>query len=112
MSKFIEAVRTYPTYRERVGYEPLRMTCVGDNSQEIPNVNRMQEYLIGVDWRIRVSCDFKDMDRAMENVVRQLRDAVYGDMRVHLLKLQRAMFEWEQDEMRAEIDWMLKEMFD
>jgi hypothetical protein len=113
MSKFIDAVKALATGREWRVFDPLslKISRVDDPINQDLMVHSGREYLIGVRWEVAIKCKPEALSSAQANVMRQLREAVYGDLREHVLKLERALLEWDQRTMEKEIKALLEETF-
>lgn len=62
-------------------------------------------------WRSRVACEPKDLGVAIDSVVRELRDAIYGDIRQRIIRLERAVYEQDRDAILTETRDIVREIF-
>jgi hypothetical protein len=112
MSKFIDAVKAEVLY----GYDKL-------SRQKIPALkiteeinkpllhNIMRRYSIGVGYKWVLEVRPEDVPFMKDNIIRELRDLVYGDFREKLLKLERAVYEQEYLEAQELIRDLFRETY-
>ena len=90
MSSFIEHVKAKLT-GQRVAIPP-ELKIVEDIKDCWPDTAHLQ-YDIGVEWKVRTHCKPEDLQSVASNVVRQLREDVYGEFRQKVLLAQRSFYE-------------------
>ncbi len=108
MSAFIDKIEECLTGRNRAVFGPITTevdTAVTDALGQIP------EYLFEVRWGRRVSCRTEDFDTVFKNVIRELREAIYGELRGRLIRLERAVYECDERAVRMEIRDIMSEVF-
>jgi hypothetical protein len=104
VSKLIDQVQAKLT-GQRVALMP-ELTVTEKVEDVFDNLSVLQ-YDIGVEWKIRTHCDRKDVPHVLKNVVRQLREEIYGEFRRRALEIQRAAYEREYEKMHMLIRDML-----
>jgi hypothetical protein len=101
MSKFIDAVGAeLHTGRKYNLMEPLSVTM--DVADPIGD-GMLLEYRVGVKWGRVVHCKPKDSMRILDNVVLELRHEVYGELWSTIIRLERAIYERDEQEMLSAI---------
>lgn len=110
MSQFIDSVKEKITGKRSPIYEPL---CVDITTKDDPAkfFRIKNEYEIEVSWRRRISCETKDIRPVIDNVVRELREAVYGDLKQQVLRLERAVYEQDREAILSETRDIVREIF-
>jgi hypothetical protein len=104
MSKFIDQVQAKLT-GQRVALMPE--LTVTEKVEDVLHDYSVFQYDIGVEWKVRTHCDRKDVEHVVKNVVRQLREDIYGEFRRRAIEIQRAAYEREYDKMHMLIRDML-----
>ena len=110
MSRFIEAVEAKLTGKEEVIYPPLKVSFTEGHGPVWPD--RLKQYEIGVRWTVYVRCDPERLDSVMTNVTRELREVVYGSFRDRIIRLERAMYEYDLETMYREVRDLLREVLE
>lgn len=110
MSKFISNVRDKFLHWQKPApiITPLT-TSIEDITTTYPYIV-LNRYEIGVDWKYIIDCLPEDLQKAKENCIRELCEAVYGDLRGNILRLERAIYEWDRDKMIEEIQKIREEI--
>jgi hypothetical protein len=94
MSKFIDAVLCELTGRKRVVQWPIRVSLRKESDGMLPATIVANEYRVGVSWGTRfVLEEPAQMEMARENIIRELRHAVYGDLISLVHGLEKAIIE-------------------
>lgn len=109
MSRFIEEVKGELLRENRRAGRMFPVSC-----ERIINPVPYQElvgYKISVTFGRTGHCRPQDLQQATENVVRELREAVYGDIKKRILDLERAMVEHDIDKMYSAMRDINKEIF-
>lgn len=110
MSKFIDAIRAEATGRRSVRgnrFSPLRFSI---DAVPVPFAPENTEYRIGVSWYVQICGKPEHKQYLLENAICEVRNAVYGDMMESLLRLERAIYEMNEEAMLAEIREIRKEI--
>ena len=112
MSKFINAIQEKLLYERRAIPITAVMTPLETSIDNISNplYDVLEKYEISVNWRYTVTCLPQDLSRIKENCVRELCEAVYGDLRGNILRLERAIYEWDRPKMLEEIQKIREEI--
>jgi hypothetical protein len=108
MSKFIDAVAIQLTGRESGSrFNPL-ITRI--DKTEI-QWNTLAHYRIETIFGRIGACDHENIDMMRKNFMRELRKAVYGDLEMMLIRLERGFVNQDVTEMKEALDDMNKEIF-
>lgn len=109
MSRFIDAIRASKTGRRAAILEPL--SCGICKVEPILDVfQTTEEYEFKVEWMVRAFCQHNDFDAMMENIHRQLKEAVYGEFRNRILRLERAIYEQDREKVLMETRDIVREI--
>lgn len=109
MSKFIEKVQAKLTGQE-VAVIPELSVTVDVDPLPFPD-DRMKQYDIGVEWKVRTHCTPDALEHVLGNVVRQLREEIYGQFRWRVLQIQRCAYERDGDKLHMHIRDLLREIY-
>ena len=110
MSKFIDNIQEKWTGRRKAPmWFPLKATAEVQPSR--PHLHNVREYEFSAEWKSVVSCEPQDVPHVLKNVKRQLQDAVYGEMRPRLLRLEQAIYDYDRETALSELHDMYTEMF-
>jgi hypothetical protein len=104
MSKFIDQVQAKLT-GQRIAVMPE--LTVTEKVQDVLGDYSVLQYDIGVEWKVRTHCERKDVQHVHSNVVKQLREDIYGQFRRRALEIQRAAYEQDYQKMHMLIRDML-----
>jgi hypothetical protein len=107
MSKFIEQVRAKLT-GQRVAVMPE--LSVTEMVEEVFKDTSVLQYDIGVEWKIRTHCAPQAVPHVLDNVVRQLREEIYGQFRRRAIEIQRSAYEQDYNKMHMHIRDLLREI--
>lgn len=107
MSKFIDKIRSQLTGVRSARMGPLRASVKVVDSIDY-DLNH--EYDISVKWGRKVSCRPKDLEPVIDNVIRELREEIYGDIRSRIRRLELAVYEGNEKEMCVEIRDIVREI--
>ena len=113
MSKFIDAVKCSLTHQAHGQMDMFRMyplLSVDEHVEAVP-YSILLEHKIKVEWGVCVHCRPEDADACKGNVVAELRDAVYGDMRKMLRELERAFYCRDEAGVKKAIDDLQREIY-
>lgn len=112
MSKFIDAVKAqlYP-WHDRAVTGPLSALKCDCCSTAVPH-DIMRRYEIGVEYKWVVEVHPEAVQFMKENIVRELRELVYGDFREKLLELERSIYSYEYNKSKDLIRDLFRETFD
>lgn len=111
MSKFIDAVGASLREGKRATRQPFAPLKASETYITAPEFRLLNEYRMGVYWERSGFCDPKDLPMLRENGIKELRDAVYGDLRSRILALERAVYEQDNEAARSCIRDILSEVF-
>jgi hypothetical protein len=110
MSKFIDAVTAELGYRKKHILPPLTVTK--EFREDSPMlVDSLSEYKIEVRWKVTGYCKPNELHIVQENVIRELREVVYGDFKDRIIRLERAVYERDDKVAQMEIRDILREVF-
>jgi hypothetical protein len=110
MSKFLDAVEAKLHGSRRMAMWPMEPLSVTREVTTPASYTALQNYEIGVHWKVRLSCDPKDLQPALKNVMRELQEAVYGEFRSRIIRLERAILEHDEQKARSEVRDLLVEV--
>ena len=110
MSKFMEAVEAKLT-GQRVAIIPeLVVTQDYDSLVPLATQEDAIQYDIGVAWKVRTHCKPRDVPAVTENVIRQLREEIYGQFRWRAIQIQRAAYEQDREKLHMHIRDLMREI--
>ena len=110
MSRFIDHVRAKMT-GQKVAVVPELAVTVDKEVLPFPDDFALTQYDIGVEWKSRTHCRPVDLPHVIDNVVKQLREDVYGEFRHTALEIQRAAYERNYEKMHALIRELLEQIY-
>lgn len=109
MSEFIKHIKSEILHKNRPQrFMPLR--SVSKIIDEPISVNIQRLYEIKVEWATRGYCEPRHFDKYFRNVVRELREAIYGEFRDKLIVLERAIYEQEVEPALKALDAIMREV--
>jgi hypothetical protein len=108
MSKFVEAIEAQLTGRHEYLPQDLKDRLHASLTKIEIDSDTLSCYRIGVQWGKIVRCRDEDIGNLIENLIKQLKIDLYGDIREHILAMERAFYERKEDEMRSQIHKILK----
>lgn len=109
MSKFIDAVTAELTGNRRAVLGPL---TVVQHWSDVFNPAMTYEYDIGVTWKVRTHCEKAALQHVTRNVLRHLREDVYGEFRDRILRLERAVYEHDREKILMETRDLVREVME
>jgi hypothetical protein len=110
MSEFIKHIKSQIIERRD---RPQRWTPLHVSARIVDepySVNVQKLYEIKVEWITRGYCEPRHFDIYLDNVIRELREAVYGELREKLFKLERAIYEQEMEQALTAINAVMREV--
>ena len=113
MSKFIDYIemrlmgrKFAPAYFLPICTDPLTAEhAVKENG----GFSILHEHRISIHWKMNYTCQPEASGHAMKNALRQLREDIYGEMRHHLLEIERGIINHDIATMQSGIDKAMKE---
>lgn len=112
MSKFIDAVTAELTGNRYPVLEHMTIVQKWSDDATAFNSAMTYEYDIGVTWKVRTHCDKAALQHVTRNVLRQLREAVYGEFRDRVLRLERAVWEHDREKILMETRDLVREVME
>ena len=110
MSEFMKQVRAGYVYpRERKPIYALLKTAITEIKDIEAEMRCLNKYEIKVAWETHFFCETGNLHHAIDNSLRQLNEAVYGEFRQDLIELERAVYEWDFKKMTEGVAKLLKE---
>lgn len=109
MSQFIDAVKMELLSGRKAKTYP--MMTVKKEHKNHSGYSELTEYRISVEWAQTGHCEYSEMTHMLNNVVRSLRKAVYGDIEQHIIRLERAIYEQDRDAALSEMQDIMREIF-
>jgi|GEM_PF-3198933 hypothetical protein len=110
MSKFIDAVRAELLHERKVCFSPM-LAVKKEYKRPTPDYDDLTEYCISVGWVQTGFCKPEELAPMLDNVIRALREAIYGDIKQRAIKLERAIYEQDRDTILSEIRDIMREVF-
>lgn len=110
MSQFIDAVKSEMLTGRKANFSPM-LTVKKDYKETPSNFDDLTEYRIAVEWVQTGHCKRTELAPMIDNVVRALRKAVYGDIEQRIIRLERAIYEQDRDSVLSEIRDITREIF-
>ena len=112
MSKFVDELKASENGLRRPKISPIK-TYVSQRPQEFAmDMPLLRGYDICTSYTQRVFCEPQDIDHMLKNSRRVIKEKLYGDFRIMLLDLERAVGEGDDLECRKLIKELLYEVFD
>jgi len=112
MSKFIEELKAGENGLRKMKMSPIK-TYVSQLPQEFAmDMPLLRGYDICTSYTQRVFCDPQDIDKMLTNSRRVIKEKLYGEFRIMLLELERAVSEGDDLECRKLIKEILHEVFE
>ena len=108
MSKILENIREQMTGRIKPT-EFIRIDRKIEDQKELLGYEGMYEYSIEAKFGGKVTCEKKDLNRAIDNIFNSLRKEIYGDFESLVLQAERALYEEDKDKLRMLLREMLRE---
>jgi hypothetical protein len=110
MSKFINEVKSHLLGSKRkVIYEPLDVK-LSIESPTYSDPSYQNHYRASVEWGCEFFCMHKDMNPMIDNVCRELREVVYGELKSYLHLLERYIYERKEEEALMVIRDIIREI--
>lgn len=106
----IDAIRVELTGRKSYLKEDFDITF--DSRPTRDHHPTLNEYKIGVEWGFSTTCKERHLPAMIKNCSRMFKDAIYGDFKDRLLKLERLVYEGKREESIKEIVSILSEIYD
>lgn len=98
MSQFIDTITSQLTGNVVVDSKaPLKVGVKIETNFE----SLLNEYDISVIWKRKGFCKKSDMENLLNNVIRELRNSIYGDLYSKIIRLERYVY--TQEDVKAEM---------
>jgi hypothetical protein len=115
MSKFINQIESElmdDRYAPR-WIKPLSASIALDTADSFDRepFDEMRTYKIKVEYKLMTCCFPRDKDKITSNVVSQMREEIYGEFRVRIHELQRAILSQDSDTANSICRDLLTEMY-
>ena len=111
MSQFIDRVVAELISEKRLPAKSFLPLSVVSEFSQIDHIPVANKYRVGVRWGYNVIVENKHLDSIINNCVRELREAIYGDIKNIINRLQRAFYERDADSMEIEIRDLIREVW-
>ena len=111
MTEIIDNLKADMTGKRRVRREPYRVTVTDDTVSPVVPPTPLHEYNISFSWKQRIHCLPKDLDKLLDNTIKEIKEVIYGDSRKRLLELERFIYAGEQQKAEMVIRDLLREFF-
>ena len=111
MSRFtdrVKAILMHPLKEKNV-FPPLEIIM---EEGEIDFPDRLKKYKIGVGFWIETYCSEEDLRPMTENVIREIKEIIYGDVRERFIQLERTIYNQDMQKTRIEVRDLMKEIFE
>jgi len=108
MSKFINAIQTQ-LLGQRPIYPSLSVSTVKEF--EAVSYDTLAKYLISVSFEQIITCRPEELSYAKDNVVKELREIIYGEFRDNILQLERAVYARDEKVIFQKIGDIMQEVF-
>jgi hypothetical protein len=106
----MEAIRHKLTGKKHAILEPLSVAMERIEPGSFGNLQATEEYEFKVLWRVIASCERQDFYAMQNNVVRELREAIYGQFRERVLMLERAIYEHDREKVLMHTRDLIREV--
>ena len=112
MSKLIDNIKTDLTgirYPKRIATNRLIVgstECIDRHKLEF-----LPEYKIEAGLKIKVRCSPDDLISMIDNAIKQIRLELYGDIQESIIRLERAIYEEREEDIRIELSNIKNEIF-
>jgi len=110
MSKFIDAIKAEMTGRKFADMLIPPLLSVTEDLQRVDDYSTAVEYRIHVTYGCNVQCQPKDLEDAKANIIRSLREEIFGDARKKAHALHRAVYSGSRDQVFEKLDDLMKEI--
>ena len=106
MSRLIESIKADLTGKRIASKHNLIKADI-----EVMEPGYITEYKIHFGGVIQVHCKPKDINLMLDNVIRQIREEIYGDIKNRIIRLERAYYMEDDKTIRSELRDINKEIF-
>ena len=107
----IDKIETVLTGKMREAIPPLYITEEYRNHPLSPGAYpTANEYKIGIRWYVQGFATPADMFNVKRNIVRQLHEEIYGEFRMDLIYLERAVFDGDIQEIKSKIHALMEKV--
>jgi len=106
MSRLIESIRADLSGRRFASEHHLIRADI-----EVIEPGYITEYKIHFGGAIQVHCKSKDINLMLDNVIRQIREEIYGDIKNRIIRLERAYYMEDDKTVRSELRDINREIF-
>lgn len=110
MSQFIDAVKAELLSGRKANFFPM-LVVEKEYKSNPGNYSELIEYRIAVKWEQTGHCERTELAPMLDNAVRVLREAVYGDIKQMIIRLERAIYEQDRVAVLSEIRDITREIF-
>lgn len=90
MSKLLDEVKSQMTGNRKYIITPMVSVQTGIEEFHIPDY--AYEYEIKATFGARVHCQKRDLQRVQDNIIRQLKDDMYGHLRRRMMQLEISLY--------------------
>lgn len=113
LSKFIDDLDARITGERASVPWDFSVTVVPVNSEvdTVVTFPGVKEYEISTSYTVRVAVEPKDLKYALENAAENIKCHIYGDLRLLLLSLERAIFNRDREEWEKIMRDLKREVF-
>ena len=110
MSKFIDDLEVILTGNRSAAYSPLGVKMENTNKDYFTHT-QLDEYVLQVIWKVIVNCEKGDLSDIKRNVISELKNYLFGDLRVKILQLERSLYEHDYKQTKKLINDILEETY-
>ena len=114
MSKFIEKIEHRATEQVKAEYSRLKYkdSLNVDVVKTFDEHKRLYEYDFSVKFGKKMYCRTQDINVMYDNIIHELKEEIYGDIRNRILRLERAIYGQDNDRALMEIRGIIQEVFE
>ena len=109
MSKLIDSIKGDLTGKKYPSHRLIHATI--ERSKDPITYDLLNEYQITFGGKILAKCKPEARQGMLENVVRQIREEIYGDLKNRIIKLERAYYEEDNKTFMEQIRDINREIF-
>jgi len=112
MTKMIDNVKAEFTGNRKMGMGSLRSILItNDVPCPLGMSPELKEYVAHVEWVAKFYCDPENLQPMLESIIRELREAIYGELKERIIRLERAVYEEDRDKIVMEIRDIIREIY-
>lgn len=111
--KIMDMVKAKLTGKKRWESTPLEYNNfkIDTTIKKSAHTPELLEYTIGFEWAKRVFCKEKDLDHITKNIIIQINDDLYGELRKSLLELELFIHSSDLQEARKKVAQIYNDTF-